>query len=160
MHPEGRECPHGLMSNAMSTCLKPSASIGAWLALLHRWDYEIPGMVDAAMALADLQSKGLIKNVGLTNMVSPTSLYFLNDAVEHNCSVESFQVPDHDEMYGHGQSFLPLHLCHHTLSFHVFRMSRLFLKYVMPALQLLATRFVMNEDGLSRDRMASSPSTI
>lgn len=36
----------------------------------RRWDYNIPGMVDAAKALADLQAKGLIKHVGLTNMVS------------------------------------------------------------------------------------------
>lgn len=33
-----------------------------------RWDYNIPGMVDAAKSLADLQAKGLIKQVGLTNM--------------------------------------------------------------------------------------------
>ena len=34
-----------------------------------RWDYGIPGMVDTAKSLADLQAKGLIKHVGLTNMV-------------------------------------------------------------------------------------------
>ena len=34
-----------------------------------RWDYSIPGMVDTAKSLADLQAKGLIKHVGLTNMV-------------------------------------------------------------------------------------------
>lgn len=28
-----------------------------------RWDYNIPGMVDAAKSLADLQAKGLIKQV-------------------------------------------------------------------------------------------------
>jgi hypothetical protein len=28
-----------------------------------RWDYGIPGMVDAALALADLQAKGCIKFV-------------------------------------------------------------------------------------------------
>lgn len=40
----------------------------AILLLLLRWDYNIPGMVDAAKSLADLQAKGLIKQVGLTNM--------------------------------------------------------------------------------------------
>eukprot|EP00775_Hariotina_reticulata_P010900 gene10900-11054_t len=38
------------------------------LVQLHWWDYNIPGMVDTAKALADLQAKGLIKQVGLTNM--------------------------------------------------------------------------------------------
>lgn len=35
---------------------------------MHWWDYSIPGMVDAALALTDLKEKGLIKNVGMTNM--------------------------------------------------------------------------------------------
>lgn len=38
------------------------------LVQMHWWDYNIPGMVDAAKSLADLQAKGLIKQVGLTNM--------------------------------------------------------------------------------------------
>lgn len=38
------------------------------LVQLHWWDYSIPGMVDAALALADLKAKGLIKQVGVTNM--------------------------------------------------------------------------------------------
>lgn len=33
------------------------------LVQLHWWDYNIPGMVDTAKALADLQAKGLIKQV-------------------------------------------------------------------------------------------------
>lgn len=35
---------------------------------LHWWDYAIPGMVDAALCLADLKAKGLIRAVGVTNM--------------------------------------------------------------------------------------------
>lgn len=35
---------------------------------LHWWDYSIDGMVDAAKSLADLQAKGLIKQVATTNM--------------------------------------------------------------------------------------------
>lgn len=31
--------------------------------LFLQWDYGIPGMVDAARSLADLQAKGLIKQV-------------------------------------------------------------------------------------------------
>uniref|UniRef100_A0A383V713 NADP-dependent oxidoreductase domain-containing protein n=1 Tax=Tetradesmus obliquus TaxID=3088 RepID=A0A383V713_TETOB len=38
------------------------------LVQMHWWDYNIGGMVDAAKCLADLQAKGLIKQVGLTNM--------------------------------------------------------------------------------------------
>lgn len=35
---------------------------------MHWWDYNIPGMVDAALALADLRAKGVIRHVGMTNM--------------------------------------------------------------------------------------------
>jgi aryl-alcohol dehydrogenase-like predicted oxidoreductase len=38
------------------------------LVQLHWWDYSIPGMVDAALALAELREKGLVRHVGLTNM--------------------------------------------------------------------------------------------
>eukprot|EP00878_Enallax_costatus_P013891 GHUV01014526.1.p1 GENE.GHUV01014526.1~~GHUV01014526.1.p1 ORF type:complete len:312 (+),score=98.76 GHUV01014526.1:914-1849(+) len=38
------------------------------LVQMHWWDYNIPGMVDAAKCLADLQAQGLINQVGLTNM--------------------------------------------------------------------------------------------
>ena len=33
------------------------------LVQLHWWDYNIPGMIDTAKVLADLQAKGLIKQV-------------------------------------------------------------------------------------------------
>mmetsp|Transcript_9801 Transcript_9801/g.24450 ORF Transcript_9801/g.24450 Transcript_9801/m.24450 type:complete len:372 (-) Transcript_9801:270-1385(-) len=35
---------------------------------LHWWDYNVPGMVDVALALGDLQAKGLIRHVATTNM--------------------------------------------------------------------------------------------
>lgn len=35
---------------------------------MHWWDHSIPGMVDAALALTELKEKGLIANVGMTNM--------------------------------------------------------------------------------------------
>lgn len=38
------------------------------LVQMHWWDYSIPGMVDAALALTDCKEKGLIKQVGVTNM--------------------------------------------------------------------------------------------
>lgn len=38
------------------------------LVQLHWWDYGIPGMLDAALALTDLKARGLIAHVGTTNM--------------------------------------------------------------------------------------------
>ncbi|GLC37739.1 hypothetical protein PLESTB_001471900 [Pleodorina starrii] len=38
------------------------------LVQMHWWEYSIPGMVDTALALTDLQSRGLIRFVGTTNM--------------------------------------------------------------------------------------------
>ncbi|KAG2453638.1 hypothetical protein HYH02_001851 [Chlamydomonas schloesseri] len=38
------------------------------LVQMHWWEYGIPGMTDAALALADCQAKGLIRHVGTTNM--------------------------------------------------------------------------------------------
>ncbi len=34
------------------------------LVQMHWWDYSIAGMEDTALALADLQAKGLIKQIG------------------------------------------------------------------------------------------------
>ena len=34
------------------------------LVQLHWWDYNIPGMVDAALMLAELREEGSIKQVG------------------------------------------------------------------------------------------------
>ena len=41
------------------------------LVQLHWWDYRVPGAVDAALALAALQSEGLIRLVGGTNFDTP-----------------------------------------------------------------------------------------
>lgn len=38
------------------------------LVQMHWWDYSVPGMVDTAKALAECQSKGLIRSIGLTNV--------------------------------------------------------------------------------------------
>ena len=37
------------------------------LVQLHWWDYDVPGYVDAALWLAELQTAGKIRHVGLTN---------------------------------------------------------------------------------------------
>jgi aryl-alcohol dehydrogenase-like predicted oxidoreductase len=41
------------------------------LVQLHWWDYNVPGLVDAALALAALQREGLIRHVGGTNFDTP-----------------------------------------------------------------------------------------
>ncbi|GAX79676.1 hypothetical protein CEUSTIGMA_g7117.t1 [Chlamydomonas eustigma] len=58
------------------------------LVQLHWWDYSIPGMVDVALALADLREKGLVKNVGLTNMDVPA----VSKIVDAGVTVSSNQV--------------------------------------------------------------------
>lgn len=49
----------------MKATIHCCCNLRAMLLLLaaSRWDYNIPGMVDAAKSLADLQAKGLIKQV-------------------------------------------------------------------------------------------------
>ena len=59
------------MRNLQTTCLDS--------VQMHWWDYSIDGMVDAAKSLADLQAKGLIKQVAATNM-STTALAKMVDA--------------------------------------------------------------------------------
>ncbi|KAI8466749.1 MAG: NADP-dependent oxidoreductase domain-containing protein [Monoraphidium minutum] len=58
------------------------------LVQMHWWDYAIPGMVDAALALADCQAKGLIKQVGVTNMDTEA----LSKIVDAGVPVASNQV--------------------------------------------------------------------
>jgi aryl-alcohol dehydrogenase-like predicted oxidoreductase len=41
------------------------------LVQLHWWDYRVPGLVDAALALSALQREGLIRLVGGTNFDTP-----------------------------------------------------------------------------------------
>lgn len=42
------------------------------LVQFHWWDYEIPGYVEAARHLADLQRAGKIRHIGVTNFDTPT----------------------------------------------------------------------------------------
>ena len=57
------------MYSSRSLAMMPVCPITPAPRPLPRWDYGLPGMVDTAKSLADLQAKGLIKHVGLTNMV-------------------------------------------------------------------------------------------
>ena len=51
------------------------------LMQLHWWDYRVPGMVDAALALAALQREGLIRHVGGTNFDTPQTAAMLDAGV-------------------------------------------------------------------------------
>lgn len=38
------------------------------LVQLHWWDFEVPGLMDVMYRLADLQGKGHIRSLGVTNL--------------------------------------------------------------------------------------------
>jgi aryl-alcohol dehydrogenase-like predicted oxidoreductase len=58
------------------------------LVQFHWWDYDIPGYVEAAMHLGDLQEAGKIKHVGVTNFDVP----HLEEILAAGVSVVSNQV--------------------------------------------------------------------
>jgi aryl-alcohol dehydrogenase-like predicted oxidoreductase len=51
------------------------------LVQFHWWDYRVPGMLDAALALAALQREGLIRHVGGTNFDTPQTAAMLQAGV-------------------------------------------------------------------------------
>ena len=51
------------------------------LVQFHWWDYAVPGMVEAALALARLRDEGLIANLGGTNFDTPQTLAMLDAGV-------------------------------------------------------------------------------
>lgn len=68
------------MKNLQTACLDS--------VQLHWWDYGVEGMVDVAKSLADLQSKGLIKQVSCTNMNTAA----LAKMIDAGVSISSNQV--------------------------------------------------------------------
>lgn len=58
------------------------------LVQLHWWDLDVPGWMDAALWLSDLQRDGLIRHIGVTNMDTPRLAALLDSGV----SVVSNQV--------------------------------------------------------------------
>ena len=51
------------------------------LVQFHWWDYRVPGLVDAALALAALRREGLIRHVGGTNFDTPQTAAMLEAGV-------------------------------------------------------------------------------
>ncbi len=58
------------------------------LVQFHWWDYEIPGYVEAAQHLADLQRAGKVRHIGVTNFDTPT----LRQIVEAGVPVVAHQL--------------------------------------------------------------------
>ena len=70
------------------------------LVQMHWWDYAIPGMVDAALALTDLKEKGMIKSIGMTNMgVDAMDEMWSND-VPIVCNQVQFSLIDRRPLNG------------------------------------------------------------
>lgn len=64
------------------------------LVQMHWWDYGVPGMVDAGLALADLKAAGLIKSVGVTNMSTEALAQLVDAGVPVVCNQVQFSLLD------------------------------------------------------------------
>ncbi|KAG2499071.1 hypothetical protein HYH03_003254 [Edaphochlamys debaryana] len=70
------------------------------LVQMHWWDYGIPGMADAALALADLQAKGLIRFVGTTNMDTQALAKIVDAGVDVAVNQVQFSLLDRRPLNG------------------------------------------------------------
>ncbi|GLI58795.1 hypothetical protein VaNZ11_000555, partial [Volvox africanus] len=70
------------------------------LVQLHWWEYSIPGMVDTALALADLQSRGLIRFVGTTNMDTAALASIVDAGVDVVVNQVQFSLLDRRPLNG------------------------------------------------------------
>jgi len=70
------------------------------LVQMHWWDYAIPGMVDAALALTELKEKGLIKSIGMTNMGVEAMDEMWNADVPIVCNQVQFSMIDRRPLNG------------------------------------------------------------
>lgn len=70
------------------------------LVQMHWWEYSIPGMVDTALALADLQAKGLIRHVGTTNMDTAALSAIVDAGVDVACNQVQFSLLDRRPLNG------------------------------------------------------------
>jgi aryl-alcohol dehydrogenase-like predicted oxidoreductase len=67
---------------------------------MHWWDYSIPGMEDAAKSLADLQAKGLIKQIACTNMDSAALARIVDAGVPIASNQVQFSLLDRRPLNG------------------------------------------------------------
>ncbi|GLJ46515.1 hypothetical protein SUGI_0980260 [Cryptomeria japonica] len=64
------------------------------LVQLHWWDYYIQGMLDTALALAELKERGLITSIGTTNMNTEALSKLVDAGVPVVCNQVQFSVLD------------------------------------------------------------------
>jgi len=85
------------------------------LVQLHWWDYRVPGLVDAALALSALQREGLIRLVGGTNFDTPQSAAMRAAGVPLASMQVQYSLLDRRPEHGLVALGVPL-LCYGTLA--------------------------------------------
>jgi len=85
------------------------------LVQLHWWDYSVPGMVDAALALSALQREGLIRLVGGTNFDTPQTATLRKAGVPLASMQVQYSLLDRRPEHGLVALGVPL-LCYGTLA--------------------------------------------
>jgi aryl-alcohol dehydrogenase-like predicted oxidoreductase len=85
------------------------------LVQFHWWDYRVPGMVDAALALAALQREGLIRLVGGTNFDTPQTAAMRDAGVPLASMQVQYSLLDRRPEYSLVKLGVPL-LCYGTLA--------------------------------------------
>jgi aryl-alcohol dehydrogenase-like predicted oxidoreductase len=70
------------------------------LVQFHWWDYEIPGYVEAALHLADLQRAGKIRHIGVTNFDTPRLREMINAGVPVVAHQLQYSAIDHRPEHG------------------------------------------------------------
>eukprot|EP01025_Chloroclados_australasicus_P004124 TRINITY_DN10993_c0_g2_i1.p1 TRINITY_DN10993_c0_g2~~TRINITY_DN10993_c0_g2_i1.p1 ORF type:complete len:404 (+),score=26.09 TRINITY_DN10993_c0_g2_i1:86-1213(+) len=70
------------------------------LVQLHWWDYSIPGMCDVGLHLMDLKEKGLIKDIGVTNLGVEAVQQLLDAGVQLVSNQVQFSLIDRRPLNG------------------------------------------------------------
>jgi aryl-alcohol dehydrogenase-like predicted oxidoreductase len=70
------------------------------LVQFHWWDYEIPGYVEAALHLSDLQRAGKIRHIGVTNFDTPRLREIVNAGVPVVAHQLQYSALDHRPEHG------------------------------------------------------------
>ena len=85
------------------------------LVQFHWWDYRVPGLVDAALALAALQREGLIRLVGGTNFDTPQTAAMRDAGVPLASMQVQYSLLDRRPEHSLVKLGVPL-LCYGTLA--------------------------------------------
>jgi aryl-alcohol dehydrogenase-like predicted oxidoreductase len=85
------------------------------LVQFHWWDYQVPGMLQAAQALAELRREGLIAHLGGTNFDAPHTTAMLDAGVPLVSMQVQYSLLDRRAENGLVDSGVPL-LCYGTLA--------------------------------------------